>query len=109
MTSSSQDGSRRTEALSALAMASHEVRGALAAIISHAELLADRAESPHESRATARLIERHGRAVLNTFDSILKSAQERHQRTSVTCGACDLRSMIEELILLQTPRAREQR
>ena len=87
-------------------MASHEVRGALAAIISHAELLADRAESPHESRATARLIERHGRSVLETFDSILKSAQKRHQRTSVRCGACDLRSMIEELILLQTPRAR---
>lgn len=106
MTSSSQDGSHRTEALSALAMASHEVRGALAAIISHAELLADRAESPHESRTTARLIERHGRAVLETFDSILKSAQQRHQQTPVTCGVCDLRSMIEELVLLQTPRAR---
>ena len=110
MTTSFQDGSHRTEALSTLAMASHEVRGALAAIISHAELLADRTESPHESRTTARLIERHGRAVLETFDSILRSAHQSHEQSrepaSATSGSCDLRSMIEELILLQTPRAR---
>lgn len=106
MTSSTNNGSQDPKALSVLAMASHEVRGALAAIISHAELLAERAESPHESRATALLIERHGRAVLATFDAILKSAQHHGERAQITTESCDLRAMIHELVLLQTPRAR---
>ena len=106
MTSSMNNGSQGPKALSALAMASHEVRGALAAIISHAELLAERAESPHESRATALLIERHGRSVLATFDAILKSARHHGEHVQVTTESCDLRAMIDELVLLQTPRAR---
>ena len=106
MTSSMNNGSQDPEALSALAMASHEVRGALAAIISHAELLAERAESPHESRATALLIERHGRSVLATFDAILKAARHHGEHVQVTTESCDLRAMIDELVLLQTPRAR---
>ena len=106
MTSSANNGSHDPKALSALAMASHEVRGALAAIISHAELLAERAESPHESRATALLIERHGRSVLATFDAILKSARHHGEHVQVTTESCDLRAMIDELVLLQTPRAR---
>ena len=106
MTSSTNNGSQDPKALSTLAMASHEVRGALAAIISHAELLAERAASPHESRATALLIERHGRAVLATFDAILKTARDHDERVPVTTESCDLRAMIDELVLLQTPRAR---
>ena len=106
MTSLTNNGSQVPKALSALAMASHEVRGALAAIISHAELLGERAENPHESRATALLIERHGRSVLATFDAILKSAQHQGEHVQVRTESCDLRAMIDELVLLQTPRAR---
>ena len=98
MTSSTNNGSQDPKALSTLAMASHEVRGALAAIISHAELLAERAASPHESRATALLIERHGRAVLATFDAILKSARDHDERMPVTTESCDLRATIDDAI-----------
>jgi CheY-like chemotaxis protein/anti-sigma regulatory factor (Ser/Thr protein kinase) len=105
MTSSPRHVSDDLKALSALAMASHEVRGALAAIISHAELLAERGADPHESRATALLIERHGRAALDTFDTILKAARDQDAPAGVGSGPCDLRAMIEELVLLQTPRA----
>jgi len=104
MTSSPSIESDDSNALSALAVASHEVRGALAAIISHAELLAERADDPGNSRATALLIERHGRAVLDTFDSILRAARHHDQRVDFRSGPCDLRAMIEELVRLQRPR-----
>lgn len=105
MTSFPRNGSEDLKALSALAAASHDVRGALAAIISHAELLAERAGDPQQSRSTALLIERHGRAVLETFDAILRTARDQGDAPRARPAPCDLRSMIEELVLLHTPRA----
>ena len=42
---------------------------------------------------------------LATFDAILKAARHHGEHVQVTTESCDLRAMIDELVLLQTPRA----
>lgn len=95
-------------ALQALAVASHEVRGALAAIIAHARLLEAPELEPTRHRASVRVIERTGRALLDRFDQVLQSARSLDATPTTTPHPDNLRELIEECGRLHRAPAEQQ-
>ena len=95
MSESSSTTRSSDSALQALAVASHEVRGALAAIIGHAQLLGEPQVDPDRVRSSVRIIEETGRDLLDRFDRILRSAESEHSNPSTDPRPADLRALLE--------------
>ena len=95
-------------ALQALAVASHEVRGALAAIIAHARLLEAPELEPARHRSSVQVIERTGQALLDRFDQVLQSARSLDATPTTTPRPDDLRALIEACASLHRAPAEQQ-
>ena len=88
------------QALQALAVAAHEVRGGLAGIIAHARLLEEPSLSDERRTATLRVIERNGMQLLELFDRVLRSARGDAESDRVVPEEGDLRTLVKDSVEL---------
>ena len=95
------------QALQALAVAAHEVRGGLAGIIAHARLLEEPGLSDERRTATLRVIERNGMQLLDLFDRVLQSARSDAGSDQVVPEEGDLRSLVEDSVELFHAKANQ--
>ena len=86
------------QALQALAVAAHEVRGGLAGIIAHTRLLEEPDLSDERRAATLRIIERNGVHLLDLFDRVLQSARTDAGTERIIPEDGDLRGLVEESV-----------
>jgi CheY-like chemotaxis protein len=86
------------QALQALAVATHEVRGGLAGIIAHARLLEDPSLSDDRRAATIQVIERNGVHLLDLFDRVLQSARVDAGSDPIIAEQGDLREVVADSV-----------
>jgi CheY-like chemotaxis protein len=89
----------------AVAIASHEIRGSLAAIVAHAELVVDGELTPDRQDEVTRLIARNGRSLLALLDDVLFASRIDAGAEQPHPAPCCVREMLEDLVDLHASEA----
>lgn len=83
-----------------LAIASHEIRGSLAAIVAHAELIVDGELSADRQEEVTRLIARNGRSLLALLDDVLFASRLDAGAEAPQCVSCSVHELLDDLVEL---------
>ena len=89
----------------AVAIASHEIRGSLAAIVAHAELVVDGELAPDRREEVTRLIARNGRSLLALLDDVLFASRIDAGAEQPHPASCSIRRILEDLVELHACEA----
>lgn len=93
------------QALNALAVACHEIRGSLSAIIAHADLLREGGIPDDRREEVAALVSRNGRTLLHLFDDILLAARIDSGEFTLEQAPCHVRELFEDVHALFSSKA----
>ena len=97
MSSKNHQGQRLDSSLHALAVACHEIRGSLAAIIAHADVLRDGGIPADRCEQVAGVVSRNGRSLLRLFDDIMLASRLESGTFGVRNTPCSIRSLISRV------------
>lgn len=89
----------------AVAIASHDIRGSLAAIVAHAELIVEGELAPERREEITRLIARNGRSLLSLLDDVLFASRIEAGAERAESLPCSPRRLLEDLVELHGPDA----
>ena len=105
MPSHSANTTESNPSLNALAVACHEIRGSLAAIIGHAELMHEMELTDRRRDEIAALIANSGHELLHVLDDVLLAAQIDASGVRVAMGPCRLHDIFDELLEMYAHQA----
>ena len=89
----------------AVAIASHDIRGSLAAIVAHAELVVDGELSAERQEEVTRLIARNGRSLLALLDDVVFASRIDAGAERAEPTPCSIHELLEDLVELHAPEA----
>ena len=89
----------------AVAIASHDIRGSLAAIVAHAELVVDGELSPERQEEVTRLIARNGRSLLALLDDVVFASRIDAGAERAEPSPCSVHELLDDLVDLHAPEA----
>ena len=89
----------------AVAIASHEIRGSLAAIVAHAELVVDGELTPDRREEVTRIIARNGRSLLALLDDVLFASRIDAGAERAEPTPCSVHELLEDLVDLHGAEA----
>ena len=93
------------QVLNALAVACHEIRGSLSAIVAHAEILCEDGITADRREEVAALVARSGRTLLLLFDDILLAARIDSGEFTPEQEPCHVRELLEDVHALFSSKA----
>jgi len=105
MTTHPEDNHSVDAAQRAVAIASHEIRGSLAAIVAHAELVVDGELTPDRREEVTRIIARNGRSLLSLLDDVLFASRIDAGAERAEPAPCPIPELLEDLIDLHGAEA----
>lgn len=89
----------------AVAIASHDIRGSLAAIVAHAELVVDGELSAERQEEVTRLIARNGRSLLALLDDVVFASRIDAGAERAEPSPCSVHELLDDLVELHAPEA----
>lgn len=89
----------------ALAVACHEIRGSLAAIIAHAELMCEGKLTERRREEVAELIASNSHGLLHVLDDVLQAAEVDVSGAQVEIAPCQIRKLLDDLLELYAQQA----
>ena len=92
-----------------LANMSHEIRTPMNAITGYADLMLEPGQSPLERQDCLQVIRRNGHHLMDLINDILDISKIEADKMTVECVACDLSSILADVVSLMHPRAAEKR
>ena len=105
MTKHPEDNHSVHAAQRAVAIASHEIRGSLAAIVAHAELVVDGELTPDRREEVTRIIARNGRSLLALLDDVLFASRIDAGAERAEPSPCSVAELLDDLIDLHGAEA----